>query len=111
MGGKQARDSAGAACELALQVGGLQPGETQSQASRVQGWGGGLCRKEREQGLQGERRPGHHARRSEAACVAGGGETVLGVKGIGLGSCGLRSCGRLRFLSALGLGRQVVLGR
>lgn len=70
-----------------------------------------MCRKEREQGLQGERHPGHHARHNDAACVAGGGEMVLGVKGIGLGSCGLRGCGRLGFLSTLGLGRQVVLGR
>ena len=70
-----------------------------------------MCRKEREQGLQGERHPGRHARRSDTAWVAGGGEMVLGVKGIGLGSYGLRGYGRLGFLSALGLGRQAVLGR
>lgn len=40
-----------------------------------------------------------------------GGEMVLGVKGIGLGSCGLHGNGRLGFLSALGLRRQAVLGR
>lgn len=65
----------------------------------------------REQGLQGESRPGRHAGRKDAACVVRGGEKVLGVKGIGLGSCGLHGIGRLGFLSALGLRRQVVLGR
>lgn len=70
-----------------------------------------MCRKEREQGLQGERRPGRHARRKDAACMVRGGEMVLGVKGIGLRSCGLRGNGRLGFLSALGLGRQAFLGR
>ena len=70
-----------------------------------------MCGKEREQGLQGERRPGRHAGRKDAPCVVRGGEKVLGVKGIGLGSCGLRGIGHLGFLNALGLRRQVVLGR
>lgn len=87
VGGQQRREWRGAACELALQVGGLQPRETQSQAPRNPEAGEGVCAGRREQGLQGERHQVSHARRSDTACMAGLGRMVLDIaKGLDSGA-------------------------